>query len=1150
MNDINSNFHDELRFVGREQELDELLQFLATAIEGQSKFILVSGELGSGKTRLVTHFLNSLSEKLQITLLTGGCQKEVRSPYFPFLEAFTKYLSTIDNKNSDVESKNYISELINWFNGPKHAVSANVVEYSSDSWKNQTYKAFKETLAFICETKPAILFLEDIHWADSASLELLNYIVRSMLKERLLVLATFDYKNFEEAKKGKHNPLEFLKLMKRSSVFKEMKLSGLNVSEVMSLVKHVAGENVQPFIAQELHKASHGSPLFIVEYLRIILEKQYRGIDQVTLPVLLEKTAMPAKIEEIVRLRAENLTVEQRKILEIAAVIGIKFESVEIALLSSKSNIEILDGLETICQVSSLIFREGDHYKFDHSKSRQIFYDAIPAEEKKEYHSKLAEHRERSIDKYSNSQIDDLAYHYSQSSNVEKAITYSLSAGEQALSFMMDEEAVEHFTYVVDNFGDDPQYVAQIEKAKEGLGDSLFLSGNLQAIGLFEQLSNQTKSPLVKVRGLRKAARASLLYGNCAHAFAIIRNPISLSDVDRLESTRFLFTKGMAESCGGHKLAALKDLENSLNIFEELCALPDMIDALIELSIVHMQSQQDNLNTRQPDEALSCILRALALCEQIKDVNKQFHSLLWAYVIYNECALTDQAAALVDELSKVIKKIEDPKSRDKDESWYQWISSYMAESRLMEKIFSKIYDKMEFTQTPTIELTDEIKQEFQNAAEQNEKGTLTAEEGHFTEIQELLYGNLIREYYFLGDKEKLNFYFEKLENTLKMNFTPRFVFERSLCLFSKALFFSFNRQWEEANHFYQESIDQYSKLRPGTGIEAKIRQWYCCALLQQGKFEEAMRQLAQSQKIINDLDKQLYHAKIRAFILAPSKVPADKEFTFRITFTNTGKKSAFLSRMKNLVPNVIKIIASTPLLNLKNNIAEMDDQQIDALKYRIFTITAKAARIGNYTVNPEIIYKDDIGQSQTGFVEQVNITVQSAPSIQATQSFANITQIAAAEKHVSTTKQVNRSKPFDVFLCYRKSSGKDFADQLKSFLEEWGLHTFQDSRDIPLIVEGQKSWAGIRDKALEESKYFVLIMTPGFHLSSEVVKEIGMARRQTDKIFVFFRHRNMGRKIVVDLGYEILDIGKLEQVSFESKEELLRHAHKILLNSK
>ena len=109
------------------------------------------------------------------------------------------------------------------------------------------------------------------------------------------------------------------------------------------------------------------------------------------------------------------------------------------------------------------------------------------------------------------------------------------------------------------------------------------------------------------------------------------------------------------------------------------------------------------------------------------------------------------------------------------------------------------------------------------------------------------------------------------------------------------------------------------------------------------------------------------------------------------------------------------------------------------------------------------------------------------------------------------------SRPFDVFLCYKKSSGKDYADHLKSGLEELGLHTFEDCKDIPQTVDTEEGWACSRDKALEESKYFVLIMTPGFNLSSEVVKEIGMARKQGNKTFVYFRHRSMGRNIVVNL---------------------------------
>jgi hypothetical protein len=141
-------------------------------------------------------------------------------------------------------------------------------------------------------------------------------------------------------------------------------------------------------------------------------------------------------------------------------------------------------------------------------------------------------------------------------------------------------------------------------------------------------------------------------------------------------------------------------------------------------------------------------------------------------------------------------------------------------------------------------------------------------------------------------------------------------------------------------------------------------------------------------------------------------------------------------------------------------------------------------------------------------------------------------------------------RPFDIFLCHKKSSGKDFADHLKSGLEELGYHIFLDSKDIPKMTDGVEEWIQIRDQALFESKVFILLITPGFYLSTEVLKEIRLAREFGGKKFLYFRHRDLGRKIVLDLEGKKVDLGRQEQVSFENKEELLRLAHGILLQNK
>ncbi len=137
-------------------------------------------------------------------------------------------------------------------------------------------------------------------------------------------------------------------------------------------------------------------------------------------------------------------------------------------------------------------------------------------------------------------------------------------------------------------------------------------------------------------------------------------------------------------------------------------------------------------------------------------------------------------------------------------------------------------------------------------------------------------------------------------------------------------------------------------------------------------------------------------------------------------------------------------------------------------------------------------------------------------------------------------------KPFEVFICHKKSSGRDYAEHLKAGLEELGYHTFLDSKDIPRLVNGHEEWVTIRDQAIKEAEIFILLITPGFDISQEVKNEFRLARQLGGKRFIYFRHRDLGRKIVVDLGEERVYLGLQEQVSFESKEELLRLAYGIL----
>lgn len=137
------------------------------------------------------------------------------------------------------------------------------------------------------------------------------------------------------------------------------------------------------------------------------------------------------------------------------------------------------------------------------------------------------------------------------------------------------------------------------------------------------------------------------------------------------------------------------------------------------------------------------------------------------------------------------------------------------------------------------------------------------------------------------------------------------------------------------------------------------------------------------------------------------------------------------------------------------------------------------------------------------------------------------------------SKNEYTEKRYDVFIGYRRDTGLDFAIHLKGGLQREKINCFLDIVDIPAEFKGEQTWIRTRNRALRNSKRFLLIITNRIETSSELKKEIQIAR-DNDRTFLLFRHCDLNPEIIIELEKEKLDLGKFEQVSFDSKEDLLR----------
>lgn len=302
--------------MGRKNEIKKLKRFLDLALQGKGTAVFISGETGSGKTRLVTEFLNSIKKK-DVTVLAGWCLSDASVPYFPFVEAFDSYLSMSEDEG--VSAVNQKMALQSWLSAISPAeLSEKFVNLQPQAWKDRAFHGVTEELLFLSAKKPLILVLDDIHWADSASLSLLHYLAHKVGSERILILATFRSEELGDDSKGQPNQLSrVLLLMGRDALFREIRLSNLGKQGVRRIAESMLDGIVNPELVEKMASDSRGNPLFVIETLRMLYHKGSLSKKNGQWSLSVDTFEIPQKVRDVILRRLEALKPAQRKILDV-----------------------------------------------------------------------------------------------------------------------------------------------------------------------------------------------------------------------------------------------------------------------------------------------------------------------------------------------------------------------------------------------------------------------------------------------------------------------------------------------------------------------------------------------------------------------------------------------------------------------------------------------------------------------------------------------------------------------------------------------------------------------------------------------------------------------------------------------------------------
>ncbi len=427
-------------FVGRAAELEKLRSLMPRAGGEGSRVGLIAGAPGVGKSRLVREFAIEAAGDGALVLY-GSCDAAVSTPYGPVVEALDHLLRVTDVAElrtalgaSGGEITRLVPELPALVGDLPTSAGAD-----PDTERHRLHMAVAELLANISRSRPILLVVEDGHWADAPTLQLIRHLARAAWNARLMLLVTFRDTETELAP----DLAEMLADLRRSENVLRMRLSGLSGAEVSDLVSRAAGGAGDPDpelreLAEAIHDLTGGNAFLVCELWRDLAEtgavEAVAGRVRMTTP--LSELGTPDSVREVVSQRLARLPPQTTEVLELAAVAGSEFDFEPIRRAAELAEPALIGALEQA--VGSGMIEELPSrrlaFRFTHELVRRALYDRLSRMRRAELHLRVGEALE-SVGRVSGRSLVDLAQHFgaaAQLGGAERAIDYNLRAARAA----------------------------------------------------------------------------------------------------------------------------------------------------------------------------------------------------------------------------------------------------------------------------------------------------------------------------------------------------------------------------------------------------------------------------------------------------------------------------------------------------------------------------------------------------------------------------------------------------------------------------------------------------------------------------------------------------------------------------------------------
>ncbi len=445
-------------FIGRDKEL-ETMERMGSVLNGDTGGIIwVEGEAGIGKSRLMREFSKQMTR--YNPLILGAVCSARRMEYsfslfsdllmqvFDIQYNFTplQIVEQIDLKldawsSELVETRPFVQLLLGV--QPSGAQGERIIAMEPEQLRRQTFVVIHRIFSFLASKQPLVLILDDLQWVDAMSADLLLYLSHLVVSKPILFVCAQRQKEV--------SPHETILARTRSMHLDQslhLAIRPLTISECRQLLdEFLASADLPDSFVSLIVQQSGGNPYFIEEFVRLLIEKDYlrpvRGKLVANQTLQADDLVIPASLESLIRARVDSLDNASRHLLQIASIIGNRFNTRLLAEISERDdNYVVLRQLQTSGMLNPT---EDDFWEFSHPLIETIVYNSVLRAQRRILHYRTALTLENRWRGSEDEHAEDLAYHFRKAEVYDRALHYLIIAGERAAIRHSNEVAVSFF---------------------------------------------------------------------------------------------------------------------------------------------------------------------------------------------------------------------------------------------------------------------------------------------------------------------------------------------------------------------------------------------------------------------------------------------------------------------------------------------------------------------------------------------------------------------------------------------------------------------------------------------------------------------------------------------------------------------------------